>query len=64
MTFYLQVHDLTKSNEDDRITAWYGATVDTSMYEVEDLVRAGNRHGLIIGPDMQRVLYGEKDEGA
>jgi hypothetical protein len=65
MTFYLQVHDMTKSEdaEEDRVYAWYGSTVDNAMYEVEDLVRAAHRHGLIIEAPMMTQLYREKDEG-
>lgn len=63
-SFFLQIHDLTKDEDaDDRIPVWLGATPDTTMYEVEDLVRAGQKHGLYI-PNRRRVeLYGEKDNG-
>jgi hypothetical protein len=62
MSFYLQVHD-TVREEEDQITVWLGATADTKMYEVEDLVRAANQHGLNIDHATQVKLYGEKDDG-
>lgn len=62
MSFYFQKHDTTRS-PDDQIVVWLGATSDTQMYEVEDLVREARKHGLYI-PHSQRVkLYGEKDDG-
>jgi hypothetical protein len=66
MSFYLQVHDMTRPEDDEdnpRIIFWAGATVDTKMYEVEDLVRASRGQGLIIDHVMQVALYGEKDDG-
>lgn len=64
MSFFLQVHDLTKDEDDeDRIPVWLGATKDTQMYEVEDLARAAARYGLNIHYSMRVTLYGEKDDG-
>ncbi len=66
MSFYLQVHDMTRPEDDEdnpRIIFWAGATVDTSMYEVEDLVRVARRQGFIIDHTMQVGLYGDKDDG-
>lgn len=64
-SFYLQVHDLTKDEDDeDRIPVWLGATADTKMYETENLVAAAQRYGLHIDHKMQTTLYGEKDDGA
>lgn len=66
-TFYLQVHDMTRPEDDEtnpRIIFWAGATVDTQMYEVEDLVRVARRQGLRIDHIMQVKLYGEKDYGS
>jgi len=66
MSFYLQVHDMTRPEDDEtkpRIIFWAGATVDTQMYEVEDLVKVARRQGLIIDHVMQVALYGEKDDG-
>jgi copper oxidase (laccase) domain-containing protein len=62
MSFYLQVHDSTRA-EDDQITVWLGATADTKMYEVEDLVHAAHKNGLKIEHPMRVTLYGEKDDG-
>lgn len=67
MSFYLQVHDMTRDEDDEknpRIIFWAGATVDTQMYEVEDLVRTARKKGLVIDHVMQVALYGEKDDGA
>ena len=63
-SFFLQVHDKSKEEDDEnRIVVWLGADQDTIMYEVEQLVRAAQQHGLYI-PHAKRVkLYGEKDEG-
>lgn len=63
MSFFLQVHDLTIEEEDDRIVARYGASPETEMYEVEHLVQAASEHGLQISLDVQSDLYGEKDDG-
>lgn len=66
-SFYLQKHDLTISEEDegdpDPIVARLGASADTQMYEVEDLVRAAQKLGLDISYSTQVKLYGEKDDG-
>lgn len=63
MGFFLQVHDMTR-DEDDQIVARFGATLGTRLYEVEDLVRVARQHDLEIGHKMQVKLYGEKDDGA
>lgn len=62
MSFYLQVHDSTRA-EDEQIIAWLGADKDTIMYEVGDLVSAARKHGLLIDHSMRVTLYGEKDDG-
>lgn len=62
ISFYLQVHDLTRP-ENDQIIVWLGSEATTTMYEVEDLVRAAAKNGLIIGHNTQRQLYAEKDNG-
>lgn len=61
-SFYLQVHDTTR-DEDDKIITWLGATADTRMYEVEELVHAANTNGLLIDHPTRVALYGEKDDG-
>lgn len=63
MSFYLQVHDMTLDEEENPII-WLGALPETSMYEVEDLVRAARMTGLIITQTTQTALYGEKDDGS
>lgn len=66
MSFYLQVHDMTRPEDDEenpRIITWLGATKDTQMYEVVDLVRAAAKYGLEIDHATQVKLYGEKDDG-
>lgn len=62
MSFFLQVHDTTR-DEDDQVIARYGASPDTEMYEVSDLVQTARKHGLHIEHEMRVVLYGEKDDG-
>lgn len=62
-SFYLQVHDAFVEDPDANPVIWLGATADTKMYEVEDLVRAGQKHGLQIDAHMRAKLYGEKDDG-
>lgn len=62
MSFFLQVHDLIRE-EDDQVVVRLGASPDTTMYEVADLVRAAAKHGLHIEYVMQVKLYGEKDDG-
>lgn len=62
-SFYLQVHDLTISDEDDPIIVWLGADRKTNMYEVEDLVREAKKNGLDIPHETRVALYGEKDDG-
>ena len=61
-SFYLQVHDTTRS-EDDQIIVWLGADKDSRMYEVQDLVSAAAKHGLLVNREMRATLYGEKDDG-
>jgi pyrroline-5-carboxylate reductase len=63
MSFFLQVHDLVREDEDDQIVVALGASPATQMYEVEDLVRAAAKHGLNIDHATQVKLYGEKDDG-
>jgi copper oxidase (laccase) domain-containing protein len=62
MSFFLQVFDITRP-ENDQIIVWLGSTNETKMYEVEDLVREANKHGLTIDYPTQVKLYGEKDDG-
>lgn len=61
-SFFLQVHDTTR-DEDDQIITWLGATAETRMYEVQDLVTAAARNGLLLDHPMRMALYGEKDNG-
>jgi hypothetical protein len=42
----------------------FGASAETTMYEVEDLVRTARKQGLTIDYPTQVKLYGEKDDGA
>lgn len=62
MSFYLQVHDTTRA-EDEQIVAWFGADQDTEMYEVEDLFTVAKKEGLFLDHQMRVKLYGEKDDG-
>jgi hypothetical protein len=61
-SFYLQKHDPSQA-EDEQIIVWLGATADTKMNEVEDLVHAAHKNGLKIEHPMRVKLYGEKDDG-
>ena len=61
-SFYLQVHDSTRS-EEERIIVWLGATADTRMSEVRELVYAAETHGLLIGHAKRGQLQAEKDRG-
>lgn len=60
-TFFLQVHDLTRA-EDEQIVEWLGGR-PYEMYEVEQLARMANRHGLDISYEKRVDLYAEKDLG-
>lgn len=62
MSFYLQVHDMTR-DEDDQIVTWLGTMPGFKLYEVEDLVRSASKNGLEISLETQSDLYVEKDEG-
>lgn len=64
-SFYLQKHDTTlkEENDEDPIVVRLGADKDSIMYEVEDLVFAARKHGLIIDHETSVKLYGEKDDG-
>lgn len=63
-SFYLQVHDLKlPEDSEENPVVWLGATKDTIMYEVDDLVRAARREGLEILRPLRGDLYGEKDDG-
>jgi hypothetical protein len=64
MSFYLQQHDALIEDEDANPVIWLGATADTQMYEVEDLVREAKKLGFYIPYDMRVKLYGEKDDGS
>jgi hypothetical protein len=62
MSFYLQLYD-GDLPEDYQPVIWLGATADTQMYEVEDLVAKARKSGLDIPYEMQVTLYGDKDDG-
>lgn len=62
-TFFLQRFDKgdTQGNVAD---IWLGGTPQTKMYEVEDLVQAAAKNGLVVDHAIQVKLYGDKDDGA
>lgn len=62
MTFFLQRFDKGDA-ENNTPDIWLGGTAETKMYEVEDVVRAGAKHGLTIPYSMEVILYGNKDDG-
>jgi len=61
-SFYLQIHDSSKS-EDDNPIVWLGATGALHLTNVSDLVHAAEKYGIVIPYPMQRVLYRDQDEG-
>jgi hypothetical protein len=61
-SFYLQLYD-ENLPEDDNPVIWAGATRESRMYEVDDLVRVARRNGLAIPYSLQVTLYGDKDDG-
>lgn len=61
-SFFLQLH-VKDVEEDENPVVWLGATSDTSMYEVDELVHAAHLNGLEIGREMRSALYGDKDDG-
>lgn len=61
-TFFLQVHDLTLP-EDEQVVVSLGSTVETEMYEVEQLVQAASQHGLDIPYRLEMDLYEDRDDG-
>jgi hypothetical protein len=63
MSFFLQVRDMTLM-EEERLVVWAGASKDTQMYEVDDLVVMARRYGLEIPYETLVKLYREKDEGS
>jgi hypothetical protein len=60
-SFFLQVHH-EDALEDENPIVWLGATQETAMYEVDDLVGATCKHGLKIGTEMLVTLFRDKDE--
>lgn len=63
MSFFLQVHNTTYTDEDNNPFLVLGATQETMMREVEDLVKNAQVQGLHIDRMMQTILFAEKDEG-
>lgn len=62
MSFYLQVHDTTRS-EDDQIVVWLGVDKETQLYEVSQLVHAAAKQGLFLNHTTRVQLHGERDNG-
>lgn len=62
MSFFLQVHDKTR-DEDDQIIHRAGADAGSRMYELQDLVNEARRHGLYIDYKTRVKLHGERDDG-
>jgi hypothetical protein len=61
-TFFLQLYKKDIPEEDNPII-WLGATAQTVMYDVDDLVKKARVSGLDIPYGMRVTLYGDKDEG-
>lgn len=63
-SFFLQVHHLdAPEDHEDRCRYVAGASSDTTLYEVEELVALTKKNGLYIPLETQTDLYLEKDEG-
>ena len=60
-SFWLHFHDVMVA-EDVNPVIWLPQPPD-SWYEVEDLVRAAAKNGLVISQSLQTTLYGDKDDG-
>lgn len=61
-SFFLQKHD-HKVAADINPVLWLGATAETRMYDVADLVRTAMRNGLDIPYRIQVELHEEQDNG-
>lgn len=62
MSFYLQVHDPSRA-EDEEIIARFGDSSETQMYEIEELTTVALQFGLQIDHPTRVELYGERDDG-
>lgn len=60
-TFFLQVHDTTRP-EEEQITVWLGATPETEIHEVEQLVQMASEHDLDMPYRIQVELEEDKDQ--
>jgi hypothetical protein len=62
-SFYLQVHDAFAEDYDANPVLWFGATQETAMPEVADLVTKAYEYGLDIPASARGMLQAEKDRG-
>jgi hypothetical protein len=60
-SFFFQVHD-TELPEESNPIYWYG-DASTRLYELEDLQKVMDKHGLKADLEMSTTLYLDKDEG-
>jgi hypothetical protein len=61
-SFYLQVH-VPDVEPDENPQVWLGATKDTRMYEIQELVAAAKRHDLDIPFTAQVQLLDDRQRG-
>lgn len=60
-SFFLQIHDLNKDEEENPIV-WLGTAPEDKQLGVGVIVQTAREHGLIINREMQGLLYEEKRE--
>lgn len=63
-SFFLQVHDAFVADVDANPVLWFGATADTQMRVVNDLVKQAQKYGLDIPLETQKELYREQGDNA
>lgn len=62
LTFFLQKHDKTLTDEDFNPVEWHGTNPE-EIYEVDDLVIVARKAGIDIPHATRVALYGDKDDG-
>lgn len=60
-TFFMQVIDRRKEDEDEKFVSWRGTSL-REIYEVDELRRRLSRYAELT-PEMGATLYGDKDDG-
>jgi hypothetical protein len=62
-TFFFQVHDLQIADADSNPVIWMGATPDTEIYDIPELLSIAEQHECVIPYKTQIYLFIEKDNG-